>query len=118
MIEQKAARGNIFWFRLYGKLTEEDYKNNLMPELERALEQYKKIRLLVQVEYFGGWTQEGAWEEMKRWPQMSKVERIAIVADDSWDEWMTIDGEDYWFHHGPVGPVLQSRKDRGSLGLA
>ena len=90
MIEQKAARGNIFWFRLYGKVTEDDYKNNLMPELERALEQYKKIRLLVQVEYFGGWTQEGAWEEMKRWPQMSKVERIAIVADDSWDEWMTM----------------------------
>ena len=43
MIEQKAARGNIFWFRLYGKLTEEDYKNNLMPELERAAKQYKKI---------------------------------------------------------------------------
>ncbi len=53
MIEKNAARGNILWFRLVGKLTEEDYTNNLIPELERALEQYKKIRLLIQVEYFG-----------------------------------------------------------------
>lgn len=89
MIEKNAARGNILWFRLVGKLTEEDYTNNLMPELERALEQYKKIRLLIQVEYFGGWTEGGAWEELKGWPQFSKVERMAIVADDSWDEWMT-----------------------------
>ena len=89
MIEKNAARGNILWFRFIGKLTEDDYTNNLIPELERALEQYKKIRLLVQVEYFGGWTQGGAWEELKGWPQFSKVERMAIVADDSWDEWMT-----------------------------
>jgi len=89
MIEKKAARGNIQWFRLYGKLTEEDYTGNLIPELERALEQYKKIRLLVQVEYFGGWTPGGIWEELANWPKFSKVERMAIVADDSWDEWMT-----------------------------
>ena len=89
MIEKNAARGNILWFRLIGKLTEEDYTNNLIPELERSLEQYKKIRLLIQVEYFGGWTQGGVWEELKGWSQFSKVERMAIVADDSWDEWMT-----------------------------
>jgi hypothetical protein len=89
MIEKKAARGNILWFRLSGKLTEEDYTNNLIPELERALENYKKIRLLIQVEYFGGWTQGGAWEELTSWPQFLKVERMAVVADDSWDEWMT-----------------------------
>jgi hypothetical protein len=89
MIEKNAARGNILWFRLFGKLTEEDYTNNLIPELERSLEQYKKIRLLIQVEYFGGWTQGGVWEELKGWSQFSKVERMAIVADESWDEWMT-----------------------------
>lgn len=89
MIEKNAARGNILQFRLVGKLTEEDYTNNLIPELERALEQYKKIRLLIQVEYFGGWTQGGAWEELKGWPQFLKIERMAIVADNSWDEWMT-----------------------------
>jgi hypothetical protein len=89
MIEKNAARGNILWFRFMGKLTEDDYTNNLIPELDRALEQYKKIRLLIQVEYFGGWTQGGVMEELKGWPQVSKVERLAVVADDSWDEWMT-----------------------------
>jgi hypothetical protein len=89
MIEKKAARGNILWFRLYGKLTDEDYTSNFIPEIERSLEQYKKIRLLIQVEYFGGWTQGGAWEELANMPQFAKVERMAIIADDSWDEWMT-----------------------------
>lgn len=89
MIEKIAARGNIQAFRLSGKLTEEDYTNNLIPELERALENYKTIRLLLQVEYFEGWKSGGVWEEFKNWPLYSKIERTAIAADDSWAEWMT-----------------------------
>ncbi len=89
MIEKIAGRGNILAFRISGKLAEEDYTDNLIPELERALENYKTIRLLLRVEYFGGWKSGGVWEELKNWPLFSKIERIAIVADDSWDEWMT-----------------------------
>ena len=89
MIEKTAARGNIQAFRLSGKLTEEDYTNNLIPELERALENYKTIRLLLRVEHFEGWKPGGAWEEFKNWPLYSKIERIAFVADDSWAEWMS-----------------------------
>jgi hypothetical protein len=89
MIEKTAARGNIMSFRLQGKLTEADYINNLIPELERALEQYQKIRLLLLIEYFGGWTTGGAWEEFANWQKFSKIEKMAIIADDSWDEWLT-----------------------------
>jgi SpoIIAA-like len=89
MIEKIAARGNIQAFRLSGKLTEEDYTNNLIPELERALENYKTIRLLLRVEHFEGWKPGGAWEEFKNWPLYSKIERTAVVADDSWAEWMS-----------------------------
>jgi hypothetical protein len=89
MIEKIAARGNILAFRFTGKLSEEDYTDNLIPELERALESYQTIRLLVRVEYFGGWRPGGAWEEFRNWPLYSKIEKIAIVADDSWDEWMS-----------------------------
>ena len=89
MIEKIAARGNIQAFRIAGKLSEEDYTDNLIPELERALEDYKTLRLLIRVEYFGGWRAGGVWEEFKNWPLFSKIERMAIVADDSWDEWLT-----------------------------
>jgi hypothetical protein len=89
MIEKKAGRGNILWFRMAGKLTAEDYTRNLMPELKRELERYKKIRLLLEVSYFGGWTKDSVWEELKGWPEFSRIERLAIVADDSWDDWMT-----------------------------
>ena len=89
MIVIKAARGNIIWIRISGKLTKEDYTDNVIPELERALERYKKIRMLLEVENFGGWTEESVWQELKAWPQFSKVEQMAVVADESWDDWMT-----------------------------
>jgi len=89
MIQKLASRGNILAFGLSGKLSEEDYTANLIPELERALEDYKTIRLLLRVEYFGGWKKGSMWEEFHNWPLFSKIERMAVVADDSWDEWMT-----------------------------
>jgi len=54
MIEKLAERGNILAVRLTGELSDEDYTGNLIPELERALERYKKIRLLLRVEHFRG----------------------------------------------------------------
>jgi hypothetical protein len=89
MIEKIASRGNILAFRLSGKLSEEDYTDNLIPELERSLERYKTIRLLLRIEYFGGWKEGGVWEEFRNWSLFTRVERMAILADDSWDEWMT-----------------------------
>jgi hypothetical protein len=89
MIEKLAARGNLLAFRFTGKLSEEDYTDNLIPELERSLENYKTLRLLLRVEHFEGWKPGGAWEEFRNWHMFSKIERTAIVADDTWDEWMS-----------------------------
>jgi hypothetical protein len=32
---------------------------------------------------------DNVFGKLKGWPQFSKVECMAILADDSWDEWMT-----------------------------
>jgi hypothetical protein len=83
------SSGNILGFRLWGKLTEADYRDLLIPELEKALKEYPKIRVLITLERFEGWTVGGAWEDFTLVLKLPGIERIALVLDDTWDEWIT-----------------------------
>ncbi len=81
--------GPILAFRLYGKLTEADYRDVLTPEIDRVLKIHPKIRILFTLEHFDGWTVGGAWEDFTFALKLPSVERMAMVVDDSWDDWMT-----------------------------
>jgi len=90
MIEKLAeSSGTILGFRSRGKLTEADYLDILAPELEQAIAENEKIRVLWVMEGFEGWTVGGAWEDFRLGLKFSAVERMAAVIDESWDEWMT-----------------------------
>lgn len=90
MIEKMPeSSGNILGFRIRGKLTEADYLNDLVPEMEKAMKEYPKIRVVWVMEEFAGWTVGGAWEDFLLGTKFSSVEKMATVIDDSWDEWMT-----------------------------
>ena len=90
MIEKlPGSSENLLGFRLWGKLTEADYQNVLIPEIEKALAENPKIRVLVTLEDFEGWTVGGAWEDFTLIFKLPGVERMALVVDDTWDEWMT-----------------------------
>jgi hypothetical protein len=90
MIEKlPGSAGNILGFRLWGKLTESDYRDLLMPELEKAMKEYPKIRVLFTLEQFEGWTVGGAWEDFTLLFKLPGIERMALVVDETWDEWMT-----------------------------
>jgi hypothetical protein len=91
MIEKlPGSSGNILGFRIWGKLTEADYRDLLVPELERAMKEYPKIRVLLTLERFEGWTVGGAWEDLTLAFKIPAIERMAIVVDETWDEWMTL----------------------------
>jgi hypothetical protein len=83
-----ASSGKIIGFQLRGRLSEADYTDILMPIIERGVQEYTKVRVLIQVENFEGWTVGGAWEDLKNWPKFRYIERMAIVGDESWDQWM------------------------------
>jgi len=90
MIEKlPGSSGKILAFRLFGKLTEADYRDVLTPEIGKALKEYPKIRVLFTLERFEGWTVGGAWEDFTFALKLPKVERMAMVVDESWDEWMS-----------------------------
>jgi SpoIIAA-like len=91
MIEKLPERsGNILGFRIWGKLTEADYLDLLIPEMEKAMKQYPKIRVIWVMEDFKGWTVGGAWEDFLLGMKFSVFEKMAMVIDESWDEWITL----------------------------
>lgn len=91
MIEKLAeSSGNILGFRLGGKLTEADYLDLLVPEMEKAMKEFPKIRVVWVMEHFEGWTVGGAWEDFLLGTKFTAVEKMATVIDENWDEWMTL----------------------------
>lgn len=54
---------NILMVRLSGKLTKEDYEK-FVPEIDRMMKAHDKVRMLVELADFHGWT-TAAWEDTK-----------------------------------------------------
>lgn len=82
------ANGKILVIYLSGKLVKEDYAH-FVPEVERAVRQHGKIRLLVRMHDFHGWTAGGMWEDMKfGLEHFSHFERVALVGEKRWEAGM------------------------------
>lgn len=82
------SSGKVIGFRASGKLTNEDYKG-FMPELEKVIEACGKVRMLWELVDFTGWDLGGVWEDFKfGMKHCSQVERLAMVGDKKWEEWM------------------------------
>jgi hypothetical protein len=81
---------NILEIKISGKLVKEDYER-FMPELDRLIDQFRKIRLLVEMRDFHGWSAGALWEDIKLdWKHYSDIERVALVGDKRWQKGMSI----------------------------
>ncbi len=88
-IEEKSWE-NILTMRLSGKLTKEDYEQ-FIPEIERMIGAHDKVRILVELVDFHGWTVAAAWEDTKfGMRHFSDIERMAIVGDAAWEKGMAL----------------------------
>ena len=79
----EAVSGNVLEFDLHGRLAKADYER-FIPEIETAIGQYGKVRVLVTMHGFLGWTPGAFWEDM-RWnaKHLDHIERLAIVGDNT-----------------------------------
>jgi len=67
-----------------GKIDREDYRHT-MPELDRLIEEHGKVRLLVDMTGFDGWTVGALWEDIKLDARhFANIERVAMVGDKKW----------------------------------
>jgi hypothetical protein len=80
--------GKILILNLSGKLTKDDY-GVFTPEVERAVKTHGKIRMLVRMIGFHGWTLCAVWEDMKfDLHHFAHIERLALVGNKRWEAGM------------------------------
>ena len=77
---------NVVAFACEGHVTRADYETVLMPIVEKALQQQRKIRLYYQIgAEFAGIDPGAVWEDFKIGVgHLSRWERIAVVTDVDW----------------------------------
>ena len=84
------AGGKILILTLSGKLTKEDYAA-FTPAVDRAVKEHGKVRMLVRMSDFHGWTLGAVWEDVKfDLFHFSHIERLALVGDKRWEAGMAV----------------------------
>lgn len=80
--------GKVLLVKLTGKLAKQDYER-FVPEVERLIKEHGKIRMLVQMHDFHGWTMGALWEDVKfDLKHFRDIERLALVGDRKWEAGM------------------------------
>ncbi|MEO8165057.1 MAG: STAS/SEC14 domain-containing protein [Betaproteobacteria bacterium] len=87
---REEAGGKVLILNLSGKLVKEDYAH-FTPEVERAVKAHGKVRMLVRMHDFHGWTLGAVWEDTKfGLHHFSHIERLAIVGETRWEAGMAV----------------------------
>ncbi len=80
--------GRLLEVQASGRLSKRDYQE-FVPELERLIQKYGKVRVLFEMADFHGWNPGGVWEDLKfDVRHFSDIERLALVGDKRWQQWM------------------------------
>jgi hypothetical protein len=89
MIEQiPESSPKVLAFKMSGKLHDEDYKK-FVPLVDAAIASQGKVRMLALFHDFHGWDLHALWDDIKfATTHCTKIERIALVGDKKWEEWM------------------------------
>ena len=85
---KEETQGKALVVHLSGKILKSDYVD-FVPEVERLIQQHGKIRILMDMHDFHGWTMGGLWEDIKFDAKHFKdIERLAMVGEKKWEGWM------------------------------
>ena len=105
----------VIGLRLYGKLHDEDYRT-MEPAVEATMAAEGKVRLFAQFDKdFHGWDLHAAWDDFRFGMRHYRdFDRIAMVGDRRWEEWMATFVQAVYQGRGPV---FRRIRDRRSLEL-
>jgi hypothetical protein len=83
------SEGDVIAVRARGVLTEDDYRDVLVPQLEKALEAAERLRVLfLMEETFRGWNARAAWRNTcLDLRHRRDFDKVAIVGPPTWEEW-------------------------------
>jgi hypothetical protein len=82
------SKGNIIGARASGTLSGQDYKDVLIPRLEKVMAEKGKVRFLLDLgQDFQGWTLEALWDDATfGWSSRNHFEKVALVGGSLWME--------------------------------
>jgi SpoIIAA-like len=83
------SKGNILIISATGKLTDQDYKEVLIPRLEAIIREHGKARLLLDMgDKFHGWEPAAAWDDARfGLAHRNDFEKMGVVGGPKWVEW-------------------------------
>lgn len=83
------SQRNILGIRASGKLTDSDYKDVLIPHLEKIIGAQGQVRVLCQMaDDFHGWEGAAMWDDAKfGYTHRNDFEKFAVVGGKRWVEW-------------------------------
>lgn len=90
MIERSPeSTGRVLVFLARGRLTDQDYREVLIPALEEAIAEYGPIRLLLELgDEFKGWEPAALWDDARfGMAHRHDFEKLAVVGPPRWVEW-------------------------------
>ena len=74
--------------RISGKVQKEDYAK-FVPEVDRLVQRHGKLRMLMEMRDFHGWTAGALWEDTKfAFHHFRSIERLAIIGEKKWQKGM------------------------------
>ena len=81
--------GKMLAIHVSGKLATEDYER-FVPEFDRLVSLYGKLRVLLVMKDFHGWEASALWTDTKfALKHFGDLERVAMVGDKKWQHGMT-----------------------------
>ena len=77
---------NILIITAKGEVTDDDYEDQIVPAVERILENYEKLRFLyILGEEYDGFEGDAMWEDTKiGMKNFTHYEKIGVVTDEKW----------------------------------
>ena len=83
-VQLEKTTPEYLYFLINGTLDREDYLE-IIPKVNQAIERNNKIKLLMELTDFQGWTIGAAWEDLEfRVSHVNRIECIAVVGDEQW----------------------------------
>jgi hypothetical protein len=83
------SKGNVLALRAKRKLTDQDYKDVLIPHLESIIHENGKARLLIEMgDDFHGWEAKALWGDARfGLTHRNDFEKMAVGGGPRWIEW-------------------------------
>ena len=95
------SKGNILVLKAVGKLTDQDYKDVLIPHLDSIIREHGKVRLLLDMgDNFHGWEAAALWDDTRFGiTHRNNFSKMGGISGPRWVEWglklaaMVVSGE-------------------------